>query len=263
MLRKLIITAIVGNFVFMLVSVLVPVGGWIKYAAIADNETSKTYVTSTFVPEFLQLNAQLWKMKPDGSDIDWSAGNQMSFDIGNLTEKTGAGGLWGENSYAAIFVPATSGRKYKVTWTGMPFTGPNGAMIGAIGDNNTKLAEDAFLVIPDYQSQDLYIPDKPETEQGKCPGIVGAPDRVVTPGTVYTSDSGGLGRILRAYIGVTGNPDGTWTSYTKGHIGKDPDPKGTNKPYNPGTTWDVVTQNSPSGTYTSGSVTFTLELIPS
>lgn len=261
MLRKLITAAIVGNFVYMLASVLAPISNWKGNSVIADinNDTTVTYGASANVSEFLELNAELHPLiqtGPNEWDINWGV-NATSLAYGTLSEREGAGGLWGENGYAAVFFPVSSGRRYQILWTGTVLTGPGGAQIGAGADNQTGSTVDAYLVQPDYVYQDKW---EGQWEQGSCDGCrVGEIAKVAsTNEDVFTSNNAGEGAIVRAYLGVTGIPQGTWVNYSEGRDGDTG--IGNSQPYVYGSFWDVVTTSQRAGSYT-GSVTFTLNLI--
>jgi len=260
MLRKIVIGAIVVNFLIMLASVVAPTAARFRDNAIADN-TSAEYLATCTVDESLEINAKLYRMLPDGSDIDWSTAYD-TMDFGTLSavkdENETTLYMGGNYSYAAVMYPATSGREYDLVFSGETLSGDQGGTIGDGGDGQEGSTQDAYLVTPDYQWQDL-LGDDP---QGEPPAgaSVGLVQRVASANNhvLYTSGSAGFTRAVRAYLGVGGPPEsGVVSSWSQGHNGAEG--QGTEQEFNEGSAWDLVQPDQTAGDY-SGSVTFTLTL---
>jgi len=254
MLRKLVIGVVIANLMLVLGGVITSnKSGELRFAEAQQNSTGPITV-SAVVPEFLELNAKLYKMKADGSDIDWDAGTQTTINFGTLKEVTNPDGsfayLASNTTYAMVMYPVSSGRPYFITQIGTPLTGP-GTPIDV-----------AFVVSPDYQGKDILG----GVQQGTCPGALGAPkSAAIGTNTIYTSDAQGKTKAIRAYLAVTG-PDKNKeiANYSKGYDTSG-NPVGTKQYYydgnnssNPGP-WKPVTKEQKPGSY-SGSVTFTLNL---
>jgi len=269
MFKKVIKTAILVNLVFILVSTMTLGDSRYEQAATADNTT--TYSVGATAPWFLEINSQLkyfvYNETLGASDIDWDS-SPSSLDFGDLVEATdssdnGLGWMTGENAYAVVMAPVTSGREYRILFTGGPLTGASGT-IGTGSDAGEGSTQDAYLVVPDYQHLDLiYTSDDLNITQGAPPS--GATVRPVARAgsasdyEIYTSGTAGLSRIVRAYLGIGGPPDVgvNVSSCTQGHNAGTC--VGTEQVFSPGSIWDIVTKNQPGGAY-SGSVTFTLDL---
>lgn len=260
MMRRLIVGAIVVNFLFMLVSVFAPSGIKLENTALAVNTTAGYTATGT-VLEVLEINAILKEMLPDGSDINF-ASNPSGLDFGNLVAVKNVNNtilyMRGSKSYATIMYPATSGRKYKLQVTGEPLTGSNGGSIGDGSNGVIGSTQDAYVVVPDYQWADTL---GGVTQGAPPPGaLVKTPARLASATNYVLYDSGpaGFGRAVRAYLGIGGPAvNGKITSCSQGH--NSASCEGTAQDYDNGGTWDLVTPNQLAGNY-DGSVTFTLTL---
>ena len=251
MLRKLIAGTIVVNFVFMLASVLTTSD--LRTSGLALANTTATFGVGAVVPQFLEINADLYQLDDNG-DIDWQS-NPGSLDFGTLQEVTNASGallyMAGENAYAVVMYPITSGHQYELAQTGTPLT--NGA-----GDT---IPNGAYVMTPDYQELDTMG----GVAQGAMPGGAYLSPPISAVGNInpiYTSDTIGITVAVRSFLAITG-PDvnGNIMNYAQGHNGDTG--VGTAQYYHGnGVTgnWEPVTQSQPDGSY-SGSVTYTLNLI--
>ena len=255
MFRKLIVGAIVVNFLFMLAGVIAPTAAKFRDSALAGNTTAE-YLASCTVEEQLEINANLYKMLPDGSDIDWDS-PATELDFGTLEPVVDENDtilyMAGADSYAAVMYPATSGREYNLVVSGEVLVGSEG---GTIGEGST---EDAYLVVPDYQWQD----EMGGETQGEPPtdAYVGEVAQIGTASNhvIYTSGAEGKTKAVRAYFGIGGpDADGKKSSWSKGHNGAEG--QGTEQDYDEGVDWDLVPPDQKAGDYT-GSVTLTLTLI--
>lgn len=268
MLRKLIVGAIVVNFLFMLASVFAPSGMRVRDAALADNTTTLGRAASATVPQRFELNANLYELDANGEIIFTPVAGDLAFgDLEALTVNGTVQYMRGQKAYAVVMVPATSGTKYQIQFTGQPLTNAAGDTIGTGPDNGVlpngrRSTRDAYLVIPDYQWDDRFNGNVPTTEQGPPPpdAIIGqaAPAALQTNYVVYQSGVAGFGRIVRAYLGIGGPPvSGVFQYCDDGHDGGTCVNPVSAKDYTGGVAWDLVTPDQPAGNY-GGSVTFTL-----
>jgi len=262
MLRKLIVGAVVVNFMLILISVVAPTVAKYQDAAIAAN-TSASYTAGATVTEILEINANLFSMLANGSDINFES-NPSSMDFGALSpvedENNTILYMAGNTSYAVVMYPATSGRAYQLLFTGEALTGNQGGSIGDGTDATLGSTQDAYVVVPDYQWLDKIGP----SAQGAPPtgASVGFPARVATSTNhvLYTSGPAGMTRAVRAYFGIGGPPvSGIIKSCSKGHNGAldCTASGGADQEYNEGAAWDLVQPDQKAGAY-SGDVTFTL-----
>lgn len=252
MLRKILIGAIVANFAFILVSVLVPSGIQLPDLAVAAQNTSSFGVKASIAASSA-FDTFLYELV--GNDIVWNdLGDTMEF--GELTDN-GFGHLTSKKTYAVVMIPATQGQPYTITATGGPLTVDPKGSIGAGEDNQTNSTEDAYLLVPDYQWQDRFDPDV-NISQGHPGGTVGQVARLGKANNheVFKSDTG-FSRIIRSYVGITGVPEPgvVISSNSLGYDGSTA--MGVDQPFVPGDAFDAITKDQPAGTY-SGDVVFTL-----
>ncbi|MDD5005940.1 MAG: hypothetical protein PHS93_05505 [Candidatus Omnitrophica bacterium] len=253
MLRKLIIGVIAANFVFMLVGVLTTTD-MNRSGIVGANDSVASFGVGATVPQYLALNAHLYQLHLVGNltDIDWTT-NVSSLNFGSLVEVRNATDIWfmaGEKAYAVVMYPITSARPYTITETGS-------VLSDGLGHN---IPNGAYVLNPSYQHQDELGAGHP---QGAINGGVVAPPKSAVGNNqlVYTSNSSGQTRAVRAFLAITG-PDasGDIKNYSGGYdnqVGQ-----GTVQYYwhNNVGGWVPVTQDQAAGSY-SGSVTFTLNLV--
>lgn len=244
MLRKLIIGAIVVNFVFMLLGVITTTDNLL----VAQTTIGGTaYAT---VPQILELvSGGIKQIDANESlgDNPWLYPNATSgFDFGTLVYSSTEGYFTGADFYVSLMTPVTSGRPFRITMTGTSLTGSTG-----------QIPDNAFLNIPDYQ----YLDEIPQgTAQDAMPAdaFCGSVSSAVGTHTVY-EDGGTTGetRIVRGIVAISGPPVGESypVNYSRGHDGATG--VGTKNEFS---SWAPVTTNSPSGDFV-GSVTYTLSLI--
>ena len=251
MLRKLIVVTIVANFMFMLAGVLTTFDQGTRGIAVADNTAN--FAVGVNVPNFLEINADLYDLDESG-DINWNS-NPQSLNFGTLIEVRNETTVWymaGENAYAVVMLPVSSGRAYELTQTGTALTNGGGDAI----------PEGAYVVNPSYQYDD-ELGNEP---QGAMPGGASCSPPVSAVGDnnpIYTSDANGTSRVIRSFLSITGPDENEEIkNYSGGYNGE----QGVGEeqfyydPANPGASnWEPVTQNQAGGEY-SGSVTFTLNL---
>ena len=248
MLRKLIIGAIVCNFMFMLLSVISTTDN----SLVAQTTTINGAAYAT-VPQVLELVSGGIREIPadapsDANPWDYPAVTEMNF--GQLTYNSTLGYMTGDYSYTTLMIPVTSGRPYRVTVTGGPITGPG---------NFTK---NALLNIPDYQYLDEFVYGNTAVAQGAMPAgaFCGPVSSVVGTNTVY-EDGGAEGeaRIVRGIVAISGPPVGESypVNYSRGHNGATPDPSGTKQEF---TAWEPLTIDTRDGDYQCD-ITYTLNLI--
>lgn len=248
MLRKLIIGAIVCNFVFMLLSVISTTDN----SLVAQTTTIGGTAYAT-VPQILELVSGGIRQIPATAPNDanpWEYPNATSFDFGTLQYNSTLGYMTGENYFTTLMVPVTSGRPYRISIEGSAISGP-----GNFTDN-------ALLNIPDYQ----YLDELPEgTPQGAMPtdAFCGGVSSVVGSHTVY-EDGGtdGESRIIRGIVAISGPTlEAVGLGYTKpinfsgGHDGSDG--VGSAQPFDD---WAPITADTRDGDY-SCDITYTLNLI--
>jgi hypothetical protein len=256
MLRKLIITTIVVNFVFMLAGVLTTFDRSNMGIALANNTAS--FGTGATVPQFLEINAILrtveWNATTGIYDINWQS-SPNSLNYGTLVQVNYTNGQFaymaGDMAYAIIMYPITSGMPYDVKQSGT---------ILSDGQGHT-IPNAAYVMTPDYQGQDTIGGQ----QQGNMPNgaSLAAPQSAVGNNhLVYTSDNDGTSKAVRAFLGIVG-PDvnGNIRNYAQGYD-INGNPQGAAQYYqgNGQNNWTPVTQNQPAGQY-SGSVTVTVNLI--
>ena len=206
------------------------------------------------VPTMLAFSlSRVVKMSVAAGDSDpWNQGTIQAtpnFDFGQLTPLSDANGkflyMHGSYFYYVLMAASTSGRRYMITETGTTFTGAGGA----------TLPVNSVLLVPDYQ----WLDQLGGVAQGAPPGaaVVGpATSACLTNSLIYQSDTGGLGRIVRAILAISGPASGAtypfnWSKGYNGSTGQ-----GSQQNF---TTWVPVSQDQTAGTYT-GTVTFTLVL---
>lgn len=253
MLKKLIIGIIMVNFVFMLVGVLTTIERTDNGIAVAAN--TATFGVGATVPSYLEINAILrtvaYNATTSSYDIDWGS-SPSSLDFGTLVEVNNAQGVFshmaGANAYAVVMYPTTAGRAYTILEEG-------GTLQNGSGDT---IPNAAYVMTPDYQQLDTLG----GVAQGAMPfgASLASPQSAVGTRTVYTSDTNGGTRAIRAFLAITG-PDssGNIMNYSQGHNAGTG--VGTAQYYQQGEvgSWQPVTRDQPSGSY-SGSVTFTVNL---
>ncbi|MBL7130629.1 MAG: hypothetical protein ISS45_04430 [Candidatus Omnitrophica bacterium] len=247
MLRKLIVGAIVANFIFMLVGVI----------TTTDNLLVPTFANTTIsgpayanVAEILELISggikQIPYDEPQGNN-PWLYPNATNgFDFGTLVYLEEEGYLVGANFYVTLMIPVTSGRAYRITESGTSLIGE--------GD---PIPDNAFLNIPSYQ----YLDELGNETQGVMPGdaFCGPVTSAAGNGHVVYEDGGDSGeiRIIRGIIAIGQPPvdENYPINYPGGYNGA----QGIGTKYE-FTSWEPVTPNQQPGDY-DGSVTFTLSLI--
>ncbi|MEK7850040.1 MAG: hypothetical protein AAB213_04430 [Candidatus Omnitrophota bacterium] len=222
---------------------------------------------SASVPQFLEFSLKTVKKMTSatfnplispfdqGTDVSLSP----SFDFGNLTSVTDTNPLSltfgqflymrGQFFYYVLMVASTSGRKYMITEKGTQLSGPGGA----------KIANESVLLVPDYQWLDTLggvAQLAPPSGASVGPVTAATSTTGATQSLVYQSDLGGLGRVVRAVVGIGGPAAGT-TYPTNTSLGTNgTSPQGTPQSF---TAWKAITPDQVSGSY-SGTVTFTLTL---
>ena len=251
MLRKLIIIVVVVNFMFMLAGVLTTFDQGNRGIAVADNVAN--FGVGVNVPSFLEINADLYELDEEGL-IDWES-NPGSLNFGSLVEVRNETTVWfmaGENAYAVVMFPVSSGRGYEITQTGTALTNGGGDAI----------PEGAYVMNPSYQYED----ELGEEPQGAMPGGAFCSPPVSAVGNanpVYTSDGDGTAKAIRTFLSITGPDENEEIkNYAGGYNGDQGvgDEQFYYDPANPNASdWEPVTQSQPGGEY-SGSVTYTLNL---
>ncbi len=220
----------------------------------AFSQVTKTGGASVVVPQFMEFSmADVYKMESaDGADADpWTDGVKItgtpSFDFGELSAQTDDGTstgrflyMKGTYYYYVMMIASTSGRQYYVSSSGTGFTG----------------IENAIVLVPDYQWLDELTEDVPQgapptgSRVGTAVSVVGASH------LVYQSGSAGLGRLVRAVVGILGPLEGEKLPFScySGHNGETE--QGARLSF---TNWKPVTKDTPGGSY-SGTISFTLTL---
>jgi len=245
MLRKLIVVAIVANFLIIMGSVFTSIDWRTNGSAIADNTTA-IYSVGANVPEFLEINALLMPLDANG-DPDWNH-TASSIDFGTLEPIYVNGSLshlMGHDAYAAVMFPVTSGRRYQLVQSGT-------ALEGGLSGNST-IPDGAYVMIPDYVAEDRIG----NVTQGAFPTGATLHPPVSAVGVnhpIYTSNPAGTTKAIRAYLAIP-SPDPDIRNYSRGSQGGQG--QGSAQIYDG---WQPVTTNQESGDY-DGSVTFTLNLI--
>ena len=224
---------------------------------------------SASVPQFLEFSMKIVK-RMDSATFDpnispFSQGTDVSsspsFNFGTLAKVIDTNPasptfnqllyMRGQYFYYVLMIATTSGRRYIITESGTQLVGPGGATI----------ANESVLLVPDFQWQDT-IGGVPQGGGVFSSGASVGPVRAATSttgstqSTVYQSDTGGLGRIVRAIVAISGPAAGSTspTNTSQGTNGSSP--VGTPQSF---TAWKPVTPDQASGSYT-GTVTFTLTL---
>lgn len=225
---------------------------------------------SASVPQFLEFSMKVVKrmdsatfdplISPFDQGTDVSA--SPSFNFGNLSKVTDTNPLSttfgqfqymrGQFFYYVLMIASTSGRRYMITESGTQLS--NTA-------NGAKIANESVLLVPDYQWQDK-IGGVAQSTTGLPTGAFVGPVTAATSttgatqATVYQSDTGGLGRIVRAVV-VIGGPAAGSPYPTNTSLGTNgSSPQGTPQSF---AAWKPITPDQPSGSY-SGTITFTLTL---
>jgi hypothetical protein len=207
------------------------------------------------VPSFLEFGMQnVYRLVSGGGGNPFTDGTLISpaaFNFGTLSAQNDAQGnflyMKGQYYFVVIMIATTSGRRYKITERGDQLHTAGGVL----------MARESVLLIPDY----IWVDQLGGVAQGAPPAgaSVGSVTTACssTDSLVYQSDGGGLGRMVRGIIAITGPGAGATypTNYSLGHDG-DGVGQGTPQQY---TAWRAVTKDQPTGTYT-GSMTFTLTL---
>ncbi|MFH0940246.1 MAG: hypothetical protein V1840_00120 [Candidatus Omnitrophota bacterium] len=222
---------------------------------------------SASVPQFLEFSLKTVKKMTStsfdptispflqGTDVSLSP----SFDFGNLSKVTDTNPISttfgqflymrGQYFYYVLMIASTSGRRYIITESGTQLTGPGGA----------KIANESVLLVPDYQWQDVVggvAQGAPPSGASVGPVTAATSTTGATQSSVYQSDLGGLGRLVRAVVAISGPAAGS-TSPTNTSLGTNgSSPQGTPQSF---TAWKPITSDQVSGSY-SGTVTFTLTL---
>lgn len=171
------------------------------------------------------------------SDDPWADGTEVStMSYGSLTDTfldgTPAGALLSNTWFSVFLIAKTSGRAYTIRQTA------NGLSSGS-----DTIPDNCYLMIPDYQSGDLWLWPGGSGPQGSRPtgSILGTAGQAKgTNKTIYKSEDAGTSHIIRCYYTITNGyqEDGsTW----------------------PGFTGDPISLDQPAGNY-SGNVTFSLVL---
>ncbi len=140
------------------------------------------------IPDMLELSS--W-IKYFMDENQTPLGDAESFDFETLThtlEGGGEAGVWFSRKWFTIYLVAnTGGRRYqlKQTCTGVTSGG---------NDINS-----AFVVTPNYSEYD----ELGGVPQGPIPGTIGVPNLAVsTDHVLYTSDTGGLARIIQGIYAI-------------------------------------------------------------
>ncbi|MFC1646410.1 hypothetical protein ACFL2Y_04460 [Candidatus Omnitrophota bacterium] len=253
MLRKLIIGAIVANFVFMLLGVITTTDDFLTPSFA--NETSFTTSASANVPDILQLvsvglrriDASLNITDP-WAEVGTSAATSLNF--GELVYESEFGALRNEFYYVQVMIPVSSGRAFTISQYGDALSGP-----GTFPNNR-------FVITPDYAGKDEFkIGDDFEAQEDMPSGAyLASPTTAVGDKVIYTSDSEGTTCIIRGVLSIPMEPAGSDEfpfNYSRG-TDKDGNPDGTKQYYGG---WEQLKPGDvPPGDY-SGSVTFTLNLV--
>lgn len=224
------------------------------FAQVAGPSGSATVT----VPPYLEFSMRIVKrMDSDaGQTNPWTQGTDIStspsFNFGTLRPVNDSTGkllyMRGQYYYAVLMIASTSGRRYRITQTGTQLSG-----------SGATIPRESVLLIPGYQWDDELLVGTP---QGAPPSgaVVGPVTSAClgTPQLVYEDNGSGLGRIVRAFIAISGPGSGAdWPSnYTLGTNGSAG--QGTLQEY---TDWRPITKDQVSGTYGSSTISFTLTLI--
>jgi hypothetical protein len=205
--------------------------------------------SATFDPTLSPFN--------QGTDVSSSP----SFNFGNLskvidndpTSLTYNQFLYmqGQYFYYVLMIASTSGRRYIITESGTQ-----------LAAGSAKIANESVVLAPGYQWDDKLggVPQLgPPTGAYVGPVAAATSTTGTTQATVYQSDPGGLGRVVRAVVAISGPAKGT-------PAGRGPfnTSLGTNGTTLMGTpqyfdAWKAITPDQPSGSY-NGTITFTLTL---
>ncbi|GEM_PF-731614 len=222
---------------------------------------------SASVPQFLEFSLKVVKRMDSttfnptispfnqGTDVSTSP----SFNFGNLAPVTDTNPasptfgqflyMRGQFFYYVLMIASTSGRRYMINESGTQLTGPGGA----------RIANESVLLVPDYQWLDTVggvAQLAPPTGASVGPVTAATSTTGTTQSLVYQSDNGGLGRLVRAVIAISGPAAGS-TSPTNSSLGTNgTTPQGTPQSF---TAWRPITPDQTSGSY-SGTITFTLTL---
>ena len=222
---------------------------------------------SASVPQFLEFSMKVVKRMDSATfnplispfDQGTDVSTSPSFNFGNLSKvmDTNPASLTfgqflymrGQYFYYVLMLASTSGRRYMITESGTQLSGPGGA----------KIANESVLMVPDYQWQDtIGGADQLAPPTGASVGPVTAATSTTgaTQSLVYQSDNGGLGRIVRAIVGISGPVAGTTSPTNTSQGTNGTSPQGTPQSF---TAWKPITPDQVSGAY-SGTITFTLTL---
>jgi len=203
--------------------------------AVALAATTASVNVSADVSEQLELVVTL-KRVVDSQDPGTEGTDVTSMGFGSLTDTfadgTNAGSLFSRTWFAAFLVAKTSGRPYVIRQSSD----------GLTSGSNT-IPTNAYLMIPDYEPNDLFTWPGGSAAQGAQPTgstLGSAGPATGLNKTVYTSGSAGLSRIIRCYYTVTNGykADGsTWDGFSG----------------------DPISLDQPSGNY-SGTVTYSVVL---
>ncbi len=209
------------------------------------------------VPQFLEFTLRkVVRMSVAAGDTNpFTQGTDVSaspsFNFGTLSKQTDVSGnflfMRGEFFYYVLMIASTSGRRYKITETGSLLTSTSGATI----------PRESVLLIPDYQ----WLDQLGGVAQGAPPGTASVgpvTSACNTESLIYQSDNGGLARLVRAILAISGPaagaPAGVPFNFSLGTNGATG--QGTRQDF---TAWRPVTTDQASGPYT-GTMQFTLTL---
>lgn len=149
----------------------------------------------------------------------------------------------GQNWYSVMMIANTSGQPYHLTYQG--------------AQTSIGLPNNSVLLLPDYSEADLLGTGTFQVAQGAMPSgaFLGTPASAFSSTTVYTSDTTGTSKIIRAYLTISGPPAGSSFpfNYSRGFTATGAG-VGVKQDF---TSWVPITPAQASGVYT-GTFTFTL-----